>query len=271
MRDLGQLDGEIIGFGGVHSNLHALKALIAVVGARSAICTGDVVAYCSDPAGSVDLLRGTGWPVIAGNCEQQIAEDADDCGCGFGEGTVCDLKARAWYAHARSALDGQVRTWMAELPEIAVFTAHGRRWAVIHGGATSINRFIWPNSDEAALAEEMAATSAQVGKVDAVLAGHSGIPFIREVAGVTWVNAGAIGMPPHDGGSETRYVVISEEGVRIERLVYDAQGAHRAMVAAGLTQGYEQTLLTGWWPSEEILPPALRRALPADGAPQPAL
>lgn len=33
-----------------------------------------------------------------------------------------------------------------------------------------------------------------------------------------------------------------------------------AMVAAGLTQGYDAALLSGYWPSEEVLPPDLRRA-----------
>jgi hypothetical protein len=32
------------------------------------------------------------------------------------------------------------------------------------------------------------------------------------------------------------------------------------MVHAGLTQGYQTGLTTGWWPSEDVLPLVLRRA-----------
>jgi len=35
--------------------------------------------------------------------------------------------------------------------------------------------------------------------------------------------------------------------------------AAEAMIAAGLTQGYETALLTGYWPSEDILPLELRK------------
>ncbi len=270
MRDLGPLDGDIVAFGGVHSNLQALEALIAAAGGRAAVCTGDVVAYCGDPAASVARLRETGWQVLAGNCERQVASDAEDCGCGFGEGTACDLLSRGWYAHARAGIDAEGRAWMAGLPDIVTFSAHGMRWAAIHGGATAINRFLWPTSPEAEFAEEVATLRALVGPVDAVLAGHCGIAFSRRVAGVLWLNAGAIGLPPNDGGRATRYAVIRAEGVTIERLDYDAGAAARAMRAAGLVQGYERALLAGWWPSEEILPPALRRVSPAGDALQPA-
>ncbi|MEM9344861.1 MAG: metallophosphoesterase family protein [Pseudomonadota bacterium] len=258
-QDLGELTGEVVLFGGVVSNLHALEALIAEVGDRTAICTGDVVAYCGDPAACVARIRAMGWPVVAGNVEQQIGADADDCGCGFGEGTACDLISVRWYAHARAALDAEARAWAADCPERIVFTHEGRRWAVLHGGATSINRFLWPTSPDEEFRDELTAVQAQVGPVDGVIAGHSGFPFTRQIEGVIWVNAGTIGMPPHYGCPETHYAVLGATGPVFHVLAYDVEGAVAAMKAAGLTQGYEQTLRTGWWPSEDVLPPDLHR------------
>lgn len=34
-------------------------------------------------------------PLIAGSCEENLAAGALDCGCGFEEGTACDLLSRA--------------------------------------------------------------------------------------------------------------------------------------------------------------------------------
>ena len=104
VRDLGEMEGEVLLFGGPYSNLHALQALQDRAGAQGlpperAICTGDVAAYCADPGPSVSLLRDWGAAVVAGNCERQIAAGAGDCGCGFEAGTACDLLSRGWYAH----------------------------------------------------------------------------------------------------------------------------------------------------------------------------
>lgn len=96
------------------------------------------------------------------------------------------------------------------------------------------------------------------GEVDAVIAGHSGIAFQRDIDGVAWINAGVIGMPPNDGDPRTEYAVLDAGQVGFHRLSYDHNAASRAMRAVGLTQGYEQSLRTGLWPNEDILPDQLR-------------
>jgi hypothetical protein len=75
-----------------------------------------------------------------------------------------------------------------------------------------------------------------------------------------WFNTGALGMPPNDGGPRTSFGVIAADGPRIERLSYDHAGAAKDMRAAGLTQGYDRALESGWWPSKDVLPQGLRRA-----------
>jgi len=265
MIDLGEIGGDVLAFGGVVSNAHALAALLGIARAAGVppdrmICTGDVVAYCGQPAEAVAALRRSGAATIRGNCEESLAVGGADCGCGFAQGSACDLLSVAWYAHADACLGSADRAWMATLPRFLVFRAHGRRWGVLHGGATAINRFLWPNSPAVEFGLEVAALEAAVGRIDAVLAGHCGLPFIREVGGRLWVNTGALGMPAHDGDPRTSYGVIGRDGPRIERLAYDHAGAAAAMRAAGLTQGYDRTLETGWWPSEDVLPETLRRA-----------
>lgn len=270
VRDLGVLPGPVLLFGGPCSNLEATRALRAWARARGidaahTICTGDVVAYCASPRETVAEIRDWGVRVVAGNCEQRLAAQAPGCGCGFAPGSTCDRLSAGWYAHAGAELGGDERGWMADLPEIATFTHAGRRHAVIHGGATEISRFLWPSSREVEFAEEVAAITALAGPVETVVAGHCGLAFRRRVAGVEWINAGAVGMPPNDGAPETRFALLEEGRASIHRLAYDHRAACAAMVAAGLTQGYERALVSGYWPSEDVLPPDLRRAARASG------
>lgn len=261
VRDFGRFEGPLVLFGGVYSNLQALEALAGVLDGRAAISTGDVVGYCADPVATVALMRSLGLPGIAGNCERQVAEGAGDCGCGFGDGSACDLASRGWFPRLVAACDADTVGWMDALPEIGVFTHESRRYGVIHGGVTAINRFIWPSSSDAEFLEEIEALEALTGKVDGIVAGHSGIAFHRRIGGHQWINAGAIGLPPHDGRPETRYAVLDRGEVVIERLHYDHAAQREAMVAAGLTQGYHEALASGLWPSEDGLPPELRRSV----------
>ena len=39
-----------------------------------------------------------------------------------------------WYRFANTHLSGSARDWMQQLPDVAVFWHHGKRFAVIHGG-----------------------------------------------------------------------------------------------------------------------------------------
>lgn len=261
--DLGVLEGDVVVFGGIYSNLAALDVFLAAtrdVPAEAMICTGDVVAYCARGAACVAALRARGGPVLAGNCERQIADAAPDCGCGYDAGSVCSLLSRAWYAHALATIGPADRGWMAGLPDRMTFVAHGKRWAVVHGAASDISAFVWPVTDDARIATEIALLERQVGPLDGVIAGHSGIPMSREVGGVTWFNPGALGMPAHDGSAQVRFGVLRPDGPVVKHLTYDAGPEIAAMRAAGLTQGYDSALATGWWPSEDSLPQSMRRS-----------
>ncbi|WP_136443658.1 metallophosphoesterase family protein [Pacificoceanicola onchidii] len=254
--------GPLLIFGGPYSNLHATRAMRAEADRRGipadrTICTGDVVAYCAHPEETVAEVRDWGCHVIAGNVERQLGEGALDCGCGFEEGTACDLLSAGWYAHANAQVSAETRSWMAGLPDVLILGSQWGRLGFVHGGTRAVNRFLWPDTPDAVLRAEIAHLDAQPAYV---FAGHSGIPFQRRVADTFWVNAGVIGMPPHDGRTETRYAVLHEDGqVEICTLTYDAEGAAAAMETAHLRQGYHTALRSGFWPSEDILPAAFRR------------
>jgi len=256
-------DGPLLVFGGPYSNLQATRAVLTEAARRGippgrVICTGDVVAYGADAAACCDLIMRSGIWVIAGNCEENLAAGALDCGCGFEEGTACDLLSRAWYAHADRQMTAAHRAWMAGLPRrLMVRLPDGRRLAVLHGGASDISRFIFASTPSAELAAEIAATGC-----DGVIAGHCGIPFARQVGPGVWINAGAIGMPADDGTPRIWFALLTPGAaglsVEILPLEYDHAAAAAAMRTAGLPEGYAAALGSGIWPSCDVLPPTER-------------
>lgn len=260
IEDLGVLHGPLLVYGGVYSNLQAFEALVARakgISPSNMICLGDVVAYCAQPEEAVQAVRALQGPVLAGNCEKQLAAGADDCGCGFEAGSTCSSMSAAWYAHAMAEISNESREWMADLPDWLLFSHEGKRFAAIHGGASEISKFIWPTTADKVIANEVALIEARVGPVDRVLASHSGFPIIRDIGSTKWINVGAIGMPAHLGASETSFVTISENSIEINALRYDHNASRARMEAVGLTQGYHETLASGVWPSLETLPPEM--------------
>ena len=258
------LDPPVLVFGGPYSNLRALAAVqerteeLGIPASRC-ICTGDVVAYCAEPEETVAAIRDWGCHVIAGNCEEQLAAGAEDCACGFEAGSECDLLAKGWYPFANARVSRETRVWMAGLPTTLAFAVGGWKLSAVHGGHDVINRFIFASQRDV-LADELDRAAA-----DVVVAGHSGIPFIERVGQRTWFNPGVIGMPANDGTADVWYGLIGLEGgdllLSTHRLGYDHHGAAAAMRRAGHANGYARTLVTGLWPSLDVLPPAERAAM----------
>ncbi len=263
VQQLGDLTGSLLLFGGPYSNLQATQAIKRVadtlgIPPERTICTGDIVAYCADPAATLDLVRDWGIHVVMGNCEESLATGALDCGCGFEQGTVCSALSVDWYRYASEQVSAEHRAWLRQLPSRIDLTWAGRSMAVIHGGLEVINRFIFPSASNDQIAREMELTPA-----DLIVGGHSGIPFGRQLGDRAWLNAGAIGLPANDGTRDGWYLLLepTTSGSRASwhRLVYDAKQAAAAMRTRGLSGDYDSTLLTGLWPSLDVLPEQERR------------
>jgi len=258
VRDLGRLDGPVLVCGGTYGNLEATRALLAEatrlgVPPARIVHTGDVVAYCADPQATVDLVRAAGMAVVMGNCEESLGAGAEDCGCGFAEGSRCDVNAARWFDYCARRLDADAKRWMAALPRRIDFSLGGLRVAAVHGAPSRINRFVFPSTSAAELATEVEDLDA-----DGVVSGHSGIPFARRIGARFWINAGAVGMPANDGTARVWFALLAptEAGLRAELrpLAYDCGAAAAKMRAAGLPAGYADALASGLWDSCEILP-----------------
>lgn len=256
--DLGSIDAPLLVFGGPYSNLQATEALLELAYASGftpdrILCTGDVAAYCADPQACAALLRDAGVPVVKGNCEEALGSRAEDCGCGFEDGSTCDRLSARWFAYAEAQLDDAACAWMASRPEAITFTMAGRRFRAVHASATSNNQFVFASTPEAEKRRQL-----DVAEADAILCGHSGLPFTQRIDNRIWHNAGVIGMPANDCTPRTWFSVLTpeEHGIRFSHQVlrYDHQIASRRMVNRGLPAEYSSCLVSGLWDNCDILP-----------------
>lgn len=231
VRDFGHFDAPLVLFGGAQSNLRALEALARIVGDGVAISTGGLIGAGAETDETVAKARALGWHWVAG------AGDKEGIG----------------------ALKRADREWLAGLPDMGTFVQNGRRYAVLNSTATSLSRGIWPITSEADIAQEIARVEAQIGTLDGLVAGHSGVAFHRQIGSHQWISPGAIGVPPNDGRPETRYAALIDGDVVIHRLSYDYEAAAAAIDTAGGKGNFAAVLRTGLWASEDTLPFEMRR------------
>lgn len=261
--NLGTITGPMLVFGGPYSNLAALgtmkqKAKELQIPAENTICTGDVVAYCAQAQETIDLIRDWGIHVVQGNCEDSLANDKEDCSCGFDEESACDLASKQWFEFARKAVREESKRWMATLPTSLSFSYNSKPFHVLHGGIEQQNQFIFESSSVKEKHRQLDSVGARV-----MIGGHCGIPFGQKLdTNKYWLNAGVIGMPANDGNSGTWYMTLTKSENNISAawhsLHYDAGKTAAAMNKHDLCPGYAQALVSGVWPSLDILPQAER-------------
>ena len=255
--NLGELDGRILVFGGPYSNLAATQAMCAQadklgIPADRVICTGDLVAYCAEASETVDFIRNWGIPVVMGNCEESLADESDDCGCGFDEGSACSLLSVTWYRHANAQVRQDQRRWMAKLPDAIDFRYQGFKLKVIHATVECNNRFVFASDSKAEKRQQIASSN-----VDVIIGGHSGIPFGQRIDDYFWLNAGVIGMPANNGSSNVWYMLLepANQGFKANwrELSYNYQTSQETTAKAGMVE-YAKALSDGMWPSMDVLP-----------------
>lgn len=245
-------------FGGSYSNIHALEALKEEahrlqIPSQNIYHTGDVVGYCASPNETVDTVREWGINVISGNVEVQLSEGEEDCGCNFDEGSRCANFSNLWYPYAKIHMSQANIDWMKTLKNHQIIEIDDLRIGIIHGGLEDISEFIFkstPASIKEKIIEQL--------KVDIIVAGHCGIPFMQQIGNSFWINPGVIGMPANDGTPRVWYTIYNSETKTFSShaLEYDFERTSKEMVAKNLPNEYAKTIVDGFWDNCEILPEA---------------
>lgn len=258
IKTLGTLQGPVGLFGGVYSNFQSLEEFDRQIQQLSLpytqlICTGDVVGYCGSPAECIETLQAWGVHGILGNVEENLVLGIDDCGCNFGEGSRCDLFSKQWFPFAQSQVKEKHLTYLRTLPHRLEFELGDKKVHVLHGSHGHISEFIFESTPW-----EKKQAFFDTLDVDVIIAGHTGIPYIQERNGKVWINPGVLGMPANDGTPRVWFATLDiqdgELQCQFHTYEYDAGEANQIMLENGLSYQYADTLLTGLWDNNDILP-----------------
>lgn len=257
IKDLGLLTGDLLIFGGVYSNLQALQQLFAIAQQKNIpptniICTGDIVGYCAQPQECVEFIRDWGIHCIAGNVELQLANDEEDCGCNFKEGSRCFNFSNLWYPYAKLNLNQNALNFMKSLPHYIQFKYGIKNVFVLHGSFDNTSEFIFKST-----AWEKKQKVFDQTKSNVILAGHCGLPFNQYNQNYYWLNAGVIGMPANNGDSSVWYMLLNDtDGLNFlhHQFSYNYIKTMDLMEKNNLPKEYIQTLQSGLWDNVEILP-----------------
>jgi hypothetical protein len=199
--------GTLYVIGGLYGNPFALEAILELAAQESPAPTlvfnGDFNWFDVDPGGFAALnARVLGHVALRGNVETELANDADEagCGCAYPEyvGDADVARSNAILGRLRETARGfpALRERLGRLPMHAVASVGGVRIAIVHGDAWSLAG--WRFAQER-LAEEAIERAFDAADVGVFASSHTCLPVTyRSAAGVI-ANNGAAGMPNFRG------------------------------------------------------------------------
>ncbi len=248
--------------GGPYANPHALAAFVTDArnrGCEKLYCLGDLGGFGADVNALWPILTEADVTCIAGNYDQAIARADPDCGCGYRDPRD-NTYAQVIYDHTLTNTSRVFASWMGRLPTQRRETVGGCDVHLVHGSPLALNDFWWESLPEEEHAIRVAASNAEV-----ICCTHSGLPWIRRIAGALVVNVGVLGKPANDGNRNVWYAILDlDNGTADATLIplqYDWAAQAVSMRAAGLPESFVETIETGWWTTcLEVLPPRERAA-----------
>lgn len=252
-------------FSDVHANLPALEAVLADHDDRRpdmTFCLGDLVGYAPWPNEVVDAVRRRSIPTIAGNYDEGVGMDSDDCGCAY---RTDEDKARGAesIAFTNNAVSDETRAYLLSLPRHlrVIFQAPRSpdrppiEVLMVHGSPRKINEYLFEDRPDKSFLRLMEEAGA-----DVMLFGHTHKPFHKvlsyEADGKTRyrhaINIGSVGKPK-DEDPRSCYVLLhvnpaasldGPERVQVEfiRVAYDVERAAQAIEQSPLPDAFAAML-----------------------------
>jgi predicted phosphodiesterase len=238
----------------IHSNLPALKAVLAHIDARADVDAiyhlGDLTGYAPWPNEVVSLLHERAIAGISGNYDSTVATNYKHCGC-RAETPHDEEFSHLSYEWTRAHITAGTRKYLASLPfrlDIRPLGGHvsGPAITLVHGNQTLNTVYVTEDRPDSFLEKMGAALGSRPG--DMICFGHTHKPWQREVERIRFVNTGSVGRPK-DGDWRACYVLLAVDGSKMRaefvRVEYDVEAAARAIRESELPREFAEVLESG--------------------------
>jgi len=222
----------------IHSNLHALEAVLArtdEIGCEKTYCLGDVVGYGANPNECIGLLRDRGILSLQGNHDAVVS----------GQSSGSDFNEYAYRAamQNRRELSPENLEYLLTMSETIRLGEHA---LMVHGSPAGRDHYLLGE----ALIARMSELVSLNGATQLCFFGHTHVPSIYAGNGLvytddrvftldpqvcTMVNPGSVGQP-RDGDARAAFAWWDQDAgtLKFERVVYDVEAACREILSTDL-------------------------------------
>jgi putative phosphoesterase len=202
----------------IHGNLTALEAIITDLRQTAPdliLHGGDLADSGSSPVEVLDRIRGLNWPGVLGNTDEMLFRPQSLEHFASQSTAPASMWAaiREIAAATRAALGAARLAWLSQLPMRQIHAPIG----LVHASPESCWHAPAPSTSDTGLQSLYAPLAQPI-----LVYGHTHIPSIRELPGLTLVNSGSVGLP-YDGDPRASYALIDEETASIRRVEYDLE------------------------------------------------
>jgi putative phosphoesterase len=224
----------------IHANLFALEAVLAHaqnLGIKNFWCLGDYVHFNAFSQEVVKNIRKLDAECIYGNIDVSVMESRKYL---YKKKKQEIPEENKPFIASYEQLSDKSREFLRDLPMKKRIKIRGNRFLLVHGSPAAYDDPIRVDTPDERLRELIKLTNAEF-----ILCGHTHVPFVREVDGITFINPGSVGKPI-DGDPRACYAVlkVKKDEVSVEpyRVDYNIDEALSSMREAELPELYIRSL-----------------------------
>jgi predicted phosphodiesterase len=251
-------------FSDIHANLPALEAVLNDIDHQQpdmVYCLGDLVGYNIWPNEVTNLIRQRGIPTLAGNYDEGIGLNSDNCGCAYKSDDEKSNGAQS-IALTNALVTSDVRNYLRQLPRHLTmeFQEAGKHIHLLmaHGSPRKINEYLFEDREEKSTLRIL-----EKAQADLLFVGHTHRPYHRilpylheeQTAYRHLINIGSVGKPK-DGDPRACYALLTIENpltkfdaqsvdIEFRRVEYDIERAAKAIEDSSLPNVYATALRKG--------------------------
>lgn len=231
----------------IHGNIIALERVLKDIEEQQieqVFCLGDLVDFAPWDNEVISCIRDRNIPCVLGNHDERIAFDKAVTSFDF-----LTEEENAWRRDAinytKENISADNKRWLSELPFQIDLTykiqGEFKRINLVHATLESNSAYLYEKDDKKELAQTL-----EQRRVDAIVMGHTHLPYVQQESRLLLVNSGSVGRSREDERKAT-YVLLelSEEEIsaEIRRLDYPIERVAQAIYESEIPDYYADFLL----------------------------